>query len=65
MNPNSLTAQIIAALMNLRTEFDGWWIHHAESGRWTASKRDWGTLHGQSAPELRDRLTQHAREVRP
>ena len=49
----------------LERDFPGWLITRDASGRWTASKPDWGTLHGESAPELRDRLTQHTHEDHP
>lgn len=49
----------------LESDFPGWLITREASGQWTASKPDWGTVHGQSAPELRDRLTQHAHEDHP
>lgn len=57
MNPDSLAAQV-TALMNLRNEFGGWWIHHAESGRWIAIREN-TCLRAHDPSQLRERLRRY------
>jgi hypothetical protein len=44
----------------LETDFPGWLILREPSGRWSATLPRWGTLYAENAPELRERLCQHA-----
>jgi hypothetical protein len=45
----------------LEADFPGWLITHEASGRWSAKLPGWGQLHGDSAPQLRERLRLYAR----
>jgi hypothetical protein len=56
---NPLAARIAARLLCLRHEFDDWWIHRSKSGRWLAIRGN-TCIRAVSAPELRERLRQHA-----
>jgi hypothetical protein len=57
-----LTARIAGLLLGLRHEFEGWWIHRSDSGRWLAIRGN-TCIRAHSAAELRDRLRRHAAET--
>ena len=62
MKPDSLTAQVTAALMTLRGEFNGWWIHHAESGRWIGIREN-TCIRAHDPVQLRERLRRYMAET--
>ncbi len=62
MKPDSLTAQITVALMSLRGEFNGWWIHHAESGRWIGIREN-TCIRAHDPAQLRERLRRHTADT--
>ncbi len=58
---NSLNGSETSALIRrlqegLEADFPGWLIRRESSGRWVATRSEWGALYGQSAAELRARL---------
>lgn len=58
---NGLTGSGSSALVKrlqdgLSVDFPGWLISRECSGRWVATRPGWGSLYGQSAGELRNRL---------
>ncbi|OLT14164.1 hypothetical protein BJF79_03100 [Actinomadura sp. CNU-125] len=47
---------------DLEAEFPGWLIARESTGRWAATRPDWGALFAQTGPELRERLRRFNRE---
>ncbi|URM98403.1 hypothetical protein LUW76_30915 [Actinomadura madurae] len=61
------TSALIKRLQDeLEADFPGWLIGREPSGRWVATRSEWGALYGQSAAELRARLVRFTsrRDVR-
>jgi hypothetical protein len=55
------TSALIKRLQDgLTADFPGWLISRERSGRWVATRLGWGSLYGQSARELRNRLDRFA-----
>lgn len=51
------TSALIERLRDrLEADYPGWVIARERSGRWVATRPEWGALYGQSAVELRNRL---------
>lgn len=56
------TSALIKRLQDdLKADFPGWLIARDRSGRWVATRSEWGALYGQSATELRNRLDRFTR----
>ncbi|GAB2833475.1 hypothetical protein GCM10022221_35460 [Actinocorallia aurea] len=55
-----LTALTQTLEADLEARFPGWLITRETTGRWNATRPDWGTLYATTATELGDRLTRHA-----
>ncbi|MFV2177955.1 hypothetical protein ACFHW2_40055 [Actinomadura sp. LOL_016] len=47
---------------DLEEEFPGWLIARESTGRWAATRPDWGALFAQTGPELRERLRRYSGE---
>lgn len=63
MKPNSrLAARIAASLLGLRHEFQDWWIHRSDSGRWLAIRGN-TCIRAKDPTGLRGRLRQHIAEI--
>ncbi|TDC57918.1 hypothetical protein E1281_03145 [Actinomadura sp. KC345] len=56
--PTGLTTSVLIKRLQdgLQADFPGWLIARERSGRWVATRSEWGALYGQSAAELRNRL---------
>lgn len=57
---NSLVTRLES---ELEEEFPGWLITRESSGRWTATRTDWGSLYGKTAADLRARMRRHIGEA--
>jgi hypothetical protein len=56
--PDRLAARIAASLLGLRHEFEGWWIHRSDSGRWLAIRGN-TCIRAHSPAALREQLRDH------
>lgn len=57
-----LSAPFAGLLLRLRREFDGWWIHRSDSGRWLAIRGN-TCIRAHNAAELRVRLRRYIAET--
>jgi hypothetical protein len=62
VNSNNLAARIAASLLGLRHEFDGWWTHRSDSGRWLAIRGN-TCIRAHNPADLRERLRRHIAET--
>lgn len=63
---NPVNVRAAVALVQLRNEFDGWWIHRSDSGRWLAIRENTcirATGPGQLRERLRNYLSESANET--
>jgi hypothetical protein len=55
-------ARIAGLLLTLRNDFEGWWIHRSDSGRWLAIRGN-TCIRAHNAAELRQLLRRHLDDV--
>lgn len=62
---NDFASALIARLEGeLEDLFPTWLISYSAAGGWTAELPGWGSLHGKTAAELRERLRKYSGEAR-